>query len=140
MAFPGGQREPADADLLATAIRETHEEIGLNLAESARLIGGLDRVQAVAGGKRIGMRVTPYVFELFEEPPLNLNEEVAEVIWAPLAPLARGELSTTMPYRYEGADLELPAWQVEGRIVWGLTYRMLETLLILTIPHAEARE
>jgi 8-oxo-dGTP pyrophosphatase MutT (NUDIX family) len=134
MAFPGGQRDPGDSDLLATAIRETHEEIGLNMAESAKLLGVLDSVQAVAGGRRIGMRVMPFVFELVEEPPLRLNEEVAEVIWAPLAPLARGELSTTMPYRYQGTDLELPAWQVEGRIVWGLTYRMLETLLTLTVP------
>src|SRR5262245_4891896 len=41
IAFPGGRREPRDRDLLATAIRETHEEIGVDLASAERL-GVLD--------------------------------------------------------------------------------------------------
>jgi 8-oxo-dGTP pyrophosphatase MutT (NUDIX family) len=131
MAFPGGQREAEDRDLLATAERETREEIGLDLSAHARLIGRLDSLPATARGRRIAMSVTPFVFELVEEPPLTLNEEVAEVIWAPLAPLARGDLQTTIPYHYEGSDLQIPAWDVQGRIVWGLTYRMLDTLFAL---------
>lgn len=134
MAFPGGQREPEDPDLLTTAIRETREEIGLDLTANAALIGSLASVPAVARGRRIAMSIKPYVFELIAEPLLTLNEEVAEVIWAPLGPLARGDLKTTIPYRYEGNDVHLPAWDVEGRIVWGLTYRMLEALLALTLP------
>jgi 8-oxo-dGTP pyrophosphatase MutT (NUDIX family) len=134
MAFPGGQREPDDGDLLETAIRETWEEIGLDLQTHARLLGGLETLPAVARGKQIGMYVTPYVFELCTEPPLTFSEEVAEVIWAPLPALARGELSTTIPYHFEGRELRLPAWDVQGRIVWGMTYKMLETLLALAQP------
>ena len=140
MAFPGGQRDPEDTDLLATAVRETREEIGLDLDENARLIGRMSPNPAVAGGRRIGMTVTPFVFELHGEPPLSLNEEVAEVIWAPLAPLARGELSTTIPYHYEGSELKLPAWDVQGRIVWGLTYKMLDTLLAMTVTQPSKAE
>lgn len=131
MAFPGGQRNSEDGDLLTTAQRETLEEIGLDLSLAGRLIGRLDSIPAVARGRRINMAVTPFVFELLEESLLVLNEEVAEVIWAPLAPLARGELKTTIPYQFEGNELTLPAWDVEGRIVWGLTYRMLDALLTL---------
>ncbi|HMJ14340.1 MAG TPA: CoA pyrophosphatase, partial [Polyangiaceae bacterium] len=69
MAFPGGQREPHDQDLLDTAVRETHEEIGLDLREHAALLGRLETLPAVAGGRRIGMNVTPFVFELRSEPP-----------------------------------------------------------------------
>jgi 8-oxo-dGTP pyrophosphatase MutT (NUDIX family) len=134
MAFPGGQREPGDQDLLQTAVRETWEEIGLDLRTHASLLGGLETLPAVARGKRIAMSVTPFVFELCTEPPLTFSDEVAEVIWAPLPPLARGELSTTIPYHFEGRELRLPAWDVQGRIVWGMTYTMLETLLALAQP------
>jgi 8-oxo-dGTP pyrophosphatase MutT (NUDIX family) len=134
MAFPGGQRDPDDRDLLATAIRETREEIGLDLTTNAVLIGSLASLPAVARSRRIAMSIKPFVFELTAEPQLTLNEEVAEVIWAPLGPLARGDLKTTLPYHYEGNDISVPAWDVEGRIVWGLTYQMLETLLALTVP------
>jgi 8-oxo-dGTP pyrophosphatase MutT (NUDIX family) len=131
MAFPGGQREPEDRDLLVTAIRETKEEIGLDLGANAKLIGCLESIQAIAKGRPIAMTITPFIFELVEEPPLSPNEEVAEVIWAPLAPLAHGELKTTFPYHHESGELNMPAWDVQGRIVWGLTYRMLNALLIL---------
>jgi 8-oxo-dGTP pyrophosphatase MutT (NUDIX family) len=134
MAFPGGQREPEDQDLLETAVRETWEEIGLDLRAHASLLGGLETLPAVARGKRIAMSVTPFVFELCTEPPLTFSDEVAEVIWAPLPALARGELSTTIPYHFEGRELRLPAWDVQGRIVWGMTYNMLETLLALAQP------
>jgi 8-oxo-dGTP pyrophosphatase MutT (NUDIX family) len=134
MAFPGGRREPQDADPLETALRETREEIGLDLAQSARFLAPLESLQATTRGKPLAMHVVPFVFELLAEPALTLNEEVAEVIWAPLAALARGELATTIPYHHEGQELKLPAWDVDGRIVWGMTYQMLQTLFALTHP------
>ena len=50
MAFPGGREAPEDRDLLATAVRETHEEVGLDLQRSAHLLGRLDALPAVARG------------------------------------------------------------------------------------------
>ena len=129
MAFPGGRFDPSDADLLSTAVRETREEVGLDLAREARLLGPLDLLPAVARGRRMGLTIAPFVFELAEAPELRQNHEVEEVLWAPLTALARGESRDTVSYVHEGQKLELPAWNVDGRLVWGLTYRMLVSLI-----------
>jgi 8-oxo-dGTP pyrophosphatase MutT (NUDIX family) len=132
MAFPGGREEPSDGDLLQTALRETREEVSLDLERHATLLGRLDELPAVARGRRTGLTIAPFVFELaHREVELAFNYEVQEVVWAPLELLFRGELSTTFPYDLAGQRLELPAHDVDGRIVWGLTHRMLESLFVL---------
>lgn len=129
MAFPGGRREQDDPDLLSTALRETREEIGLDLGRDARLLGRLDDIDAVARGQRVGMAITPFVFELRGDPPLLLGaSEVADAIWTPLLPLFRGEAHAAYPYQLGEARLELPGFRVGERIVWGLTYQMLLAL------------
>jgi len=130
MAFPGGRREPADPSLYHTALRETHEEIGLDLAEHARLLGRLDDLAAVARARRVGMQISPFIFALDEPapPPFTLSDEVAEVVWAPLGAMARGERAARYPYTHEGTLYDMPAFAIGERIVWGLTFRMLEML------------
>lgn len=128
MAFPGGREDPVDPDLFDTAVRETREELALDLLSNARLIGRLDEIPAVARGRRTGLSVHPYVFELTHDVSFAPNGEVAEALWAPLLPLMRGELLTTIPYELEGRRLDLPAHNVQGRIVWGLTFKMLDSL------------
>lgn len=127
MAFPGGRHDRTDPDLLSTAKRETLEEVGLDLDRQARLIGRLDDLPAVARGRPVGLVITPFVFETADDPPLVPNYEVAEVLWAPLGPLVRGEAATTRPYELEGQRYDLPAYDVRGRVVWGLTYQMLQS-------------
>jgi len=129
MAFPGGRQQPDDRDILSTAMRETLEEVGLDLSARGTLLGRLDEIQAIARGRPAGLTVSPFVFALESPTSLVTNAEVEEVVWAPLTPIARGERSTTIPYELDGRRYDLPAWDVQGRIVWGLTYRMLETLL-----------
>jgi 8-oxo-dGTP pyrophosphatase MutT (NUDIX family) len=133
MAFPGGRFEPGhDASLLDTAVRETREEVGLDLIGRADLLGRLDEVEAVArGGRPVGLAIAPYVFHLPGGPPSLVPDptEVAETVWAPLGPLRDGAADTIYPFQHEGQVHPFPAWDVEGRIVWGLTYRMLRTLL-----------
>jgi 8-oxo-dGTP pyrophosphatase MutT (NUDIX family) len=131
MAFPGGRREPSDQSLLRTAERETFEELGFLPSEMGRVIGRLDDVDAIARGKRVGMIVRPYVYVLDREPILRPNEEVAEALWAPIGPMLTGEVDTVRPYVLDGRELALPAYDLEGRIVWGLTYHMLQGLLRL---------
>ncbi len=131
MAFPGGREDDADADLLGTAVRETREELSLDLLQHARLLGRLDEMPAIARGRRIGLSITPFVFELTTQVPFVPNEEVAEALWAPFLPLMRGELLTTIPYEIEGRHIALPAHDVQGHIVWGLTFRMLDSLFAL---------
>ncbi len=129
MAFPGGRRDPADRDLHATAVRETREEVGLDLDADGRLLGRLADMDAIARARRTGLTITPFVFALERDVPLTFADgEVAEALWAPLAPLARGEGAGTVPYQREGRTVELPCWHVQGRVVWGLTYWMLQSL------------
>jgi 8-oxo-dGTP pyrophosphatase MutT (NUDIX family) len=131
MAFPGGRKDEGDPDLLATAQRETREEIALDLARDAELLGRLDDLPAVARGRLTGMVIAPFVFELKGPASLRPNHEVAEVVWAALGPMMRGEWATTIPYELDGQTLRLPAHAVDGRIVWGLTYKMLDALFAL---------
>jgi 8-oxo-dGTP pyrophosphatase MutT (NUDIX family) len=132
MAFPGGRQDPEDGgDLLVTALRETVEEIGVDLREHGEPLGHLADIPAIAGGKRLGMVIRPYVVALRGDPPIVPNYEVAEVLWADLSPIARGEHRTVYPYVWKGTPLQLPAHRVGERIVWGLTHQMLEGLLSL---------
>lgn len=129
MAFPGGRFDPLDRDLLHTAVRETREEVGLDLEANASLLAPLDLVPAIARGRRVGMTIAPFVFALERDVSLAPNHEVVETLWAPLGRLVSGAHATTVRYRMDGEELELPAWDVDGRIVWGLTYRMLLALV-----------
>lgn len=136
MAFPGGRRDEGDTDLFYTVWRETREEVGLDVRGQARLLGELDELDAVAGGRTIGVVITPFVFELLDEPELVPNYEVAEIVWAPLTPLACGRADTTRPYEHAGRQYDLPAYDVQGRVVWGLTYRMLRSFFSLLCDRA----
>jgi 8-oxo-dGTP pyrophosphatase MutT (NUDIX family) len=129
MAFPGGRRDEVDADLYETAVRETREEVGIDLDAHGTLLGRLADLEAVARARRTGLMITPFVFALARDVPLTFDaDEVAEALWVAVAPLARGEGAGTVAYERDGVAVELPCWHVEGRVVWGLTYRMLQTL------------
>jgi 8-oxo-dGTP pyrophosphatase MutT (NUDIX family) len=127
MAFPGGHQDPGDPDSHATALRETMEEIGLDLRQHEYL-GQLDEVPATIRGLRVGISIAPHVFAMHGEPSLRPNYEVAEIIWAELGPMARGEVDETKEWKYEGALHQAPAFRVDSHVVWGLTHRMLMSL------------
>jgi 8-oxo-dGTP pyrophosphatase MutT (NUDIX family) len=127
MAFPGGHQEPGDADLRATAIRETFEEVGIDLTQHDYL-GQLDELPARAGGKFVGMVIAPHVFALRNEPVLRPNAEVAEYVWAPVGQMVRGEVDAIKELSYGGELRRLPAFRVQDHIVWGMTHNMLRSL------------
>lgn len=132
MGFPGGREDPEDESPLATAIRETFEELALDLRRAGRLLGQLTPLPAVARGRPVGMTIVPFVFELTADAELTYSDEVAEAVWVPLDPLLHGQLRTTFAVdRGGGEPVKLPAHDVEGRMVWGLTYRMLDSLFEL---------
>jgi len=114
--------------LLATAVRETSEEIGIDLIRCAELVGVLDDQDATGRSTTKALPTRPFVFELTGAPQLAPNVEVHEIVWTPVLPLIRGEQQTTMNITYKGQPYALPGWDLGGRVVWGLTYRMLSTL------------
>jgi 8-oxo-dGTP pyrophosphatase MutT (NUDIX family) len=134
MALPGGRHEDRDRDLVATAIRETREEIGIDLEQSAELLGRLD--DQIPGGSREfsqGLIVASFVWCLEEAPDLVPNGiEVDEIHWVPLSPLYTGERDMVYPFQWRDQTMQLPAYRIGDeraeRVVWGLTHRILETL------------
>ncbi len=128
VAFPGGRVEPGEG-LLEAAVRETAEEVGLDLQRGAERIGALDEIPAIGRGRAVGLSIQPWIFSLHGEPgPLRLSGEVAETRWVRLADVFDPAHRAPFPYTHEGRHLVLPSLRVEGLVVWGLTYRMLELL------------
>jgi 8-oxo-dGTP pyrophosphatase MutT (NUDIX family) len=137
-AFPGGRAEPGDADLAATAIRETLEEIGLDLTATADRMGRLDEVRAMARLRPMNLAITPFVFRLRVPAPLTISPEVTSLHWLPLAALLDPAAQSTTRYTHEQTTLEFPSLEVDGVVIWGLTYRMF-TGLVERLGAAEER-
>ncbi len=141
MAFPGGRMDPQDDSPLATAIRETREEVGLDLARRAHLVGRLDDVQGMARGRPIPLIIRPFVFMLVEPAEVQPNpDEVEAPVWIPLSWLLAGQGRCTMDYDWHGATVQLPCVRFQGYTVWGMTFRMLSNLLELLTPSRDVRE
>jgi 8-oxo-dGTP pyrophosphatase MutT (NUDIX family) len=112
-------------------MRETREEVGLDLASHGRAIARLPDVMPYSRMPH-PITVTAFVFTLDANPaPLTLNDEVAEAIWAPFDAILANEHATRFYWQRDGINLDLPALRLEdgdGPVVWGLTYRMIELL------------
>lgn len=123
MALPGGRRAPHDPDLVAAAIRETREEVGIALPRQS-LVTALDDL-----GPQTPVlppvAVRPFVFRIPARPELSLNAEVAAAAWVPLETLRHPATYGTVTVHVRGAALEVPAYRYEEAVVWGLTERIL---------------
>jgi 8-oxo-dGTP pyrophosphatase MutT (NUDIX family) len=129
MGLPGGHRREDDVDDLRTALRETHEEIGLKLDDVGECLGALDDMRASARGHTLDLIITPFAYQVGASPSLTLGDEVAEVMWVSLTDIANGNHFICHRVDFGGRVAVLPGWQVEDRVVWGLTYRMVADLL-----------
>ena len=132
MAMPGGRKDPGDPTPRHAAEREALEEVGIDLCRHGRFLGRLDDVVAVARGLRIGLTIAPFVYVLEQsvEPVLKVDE-VQEALWVPLRDLHGPTHRGTRSYEIAGTTVLLPCWRWNDRIIWGLTYNMLESLLRL---------
>jgi 8-oxo-dGTP pyrophosphatase MutT (NUDIX family) len=129
VSLPGGRAEEEDEDDVATARRETREEVGLDLA-AARVLGVLPEQRAKAHGRLRAMTIVPVVFHIAgPAPTLVLSVEAVRAFWLPLGPVARGELDAIYPWRLGPFTLKMACWRHDGEIVWGLTHRILSILL-----------
>jgi len=129
MALPGGRRSGEDPDLVGTAIRETAEEVGLPL-DPGDLAGILDDV-VPRTPVLPPIAVRPYVFILPARPSLLPNPEVAATRWVALDHLLHAETYHTVELEIRGEPRRFPAYRVEEGIVWGMTERIVSSLLQL---------
>src|SRR6059036_2791825 len=129
VALPGGRRDPADADLLVTAIRETREETGVDLSAAERL-GVLDDLYPRTSTLP-PVVVRPFVFALASRPTLVPGVEAARVFWLPLDRLSQRGVwrDFTLPVR--GVERTFPAYVVDEIVIWGMTERILTPFLKL---------
>ncbi len=132
MALPGGHEHQTDRDLLQTAKRETLEEVGLDL-EGAELLGRLDDMSPLRSS---AMTVRPFVFWVAEPPALATSLEVVETLWVPLVDLASDKLRATRQVEVAATRVDVPAFVIGERVVWGMTFHLLERFLaqILRAP------
>ena len=126
MAFPGGRHDATDASLERTAIRETLEEVGIDLVRDGRYVARLDEVQAQARGKDLDMVISPFVFFLDRmQAPTPDASEVADALWVPLRVFGDERYKGTTHFSRDGFGMDFPAFLYQGKTVWGLTYRIL---------------
>lgn len=124
IAFPGGGRELGE-DPWAAALRETHEEIGVEPRAVLRL-GELDEADTPSGFRIIPcVGAVPHPLETRPNP-----EEIAEVFAVPLSAFANPRLVEERRVLLDGRARVLRIYHVGGRQVWGLTARILQNLLV----------
>lgn len=129
MALPGGRVDPGDGTPFDAAVRETREELALDLGESGRPIGRLSEVRTHLPLGRPPHSVVPFCFVLRGDPPLVPNYEVAEALWIPLAFLADPANRRPLTWVRRGVPVPMPSIDRDGHAVWGLTLRIVEELL-----------
>jgi 8-oxo-dGTP pyrophosphatase MutT (NUDIX family) len=122
ISFPGGRREPQDADLAETAMREAEEEIGLP-SEAVRLLGALQPTPTIA----TGYAVYPFVGLIEAGHAWTPSpREVAQVIELPLRALAGGYGRRRLVRR--GLPIRTDTYLVGDHLIWGATARILADL------------
>lgn len=125
ISFPGGRRDPDDADLVATALRETEEELGIG-HQHIEVLGKIDDVPTP-----VGFVITPVVGWLIDPPePVIDKREVGEYF-----EVSVDELSNPVNFKdrgereIAGVGYPVPEFHVAGRLIWGATARITQRLL-----------
>ncbi|MGI8921611.1 MAG: NUDIX hydrolase [Solirubrobacteraceae bacterium] len=123
ISFPGGRRDDADSDLISTALREAHEEIGLDPA-GVHVVGALTPTPTFVTGYAV------YPFVGLIEPGQRWSpsaREVAEVLELPLRAVAASHARRRLIRR--GVPIRTDVYEVGGALIWGATARIVAELL-----------
>lgn len=129
IAFPGGRPEARDADLLAVALREAWEEVGIDVRRGGRVLGRLPTVEPLST-RLPPIDVTPFValapegVDVLPDP-----NEVQEAFWVPLSSLRRSGLSEVVGHIIKGEWREWRAYPSPAGPIWGITERILTGFL-----------
>ena len=125
ISFPGGGSDPGDLDLTFTALRETHEEIGVH-PDHVHVLGELDQIKTISN-----FIVTPYVGWLASYPYewAFSHDEVSYLLEVPIDHLL--DEANYVPDRrlINGREVVMPSWRFEEDLIWGATARMLQNFL-----------
>lgn len=129
IGLPGGNRSRSDATLEETALRETAEELGLDLRAYGARLGVLDELRP-----RIAVLppiiVRPFVWSLAAAPdaPLVMSDEVAEYRWIPLGELFAPATRVQVTVESRNVRMSVEALQAGEFTIWGMTERILASL------------
>lgn len=130
VAFPGGKRESLDPSVFATALRESHEEIGLD-PHRVELLGGLDTFTS-----RVGLRVQPFVGVVASEVALTANpDEIESIFRVPVEFFLTEKPSYTHKFRFMGQEVVVPSFNYDDYVIWGLTAFMIVDLMKRAYDH-----
>ena len=121
ISFPGGKLDTNDSNLLDTALRETSEEIGLNVSKN-EIIGQLNPVKTLT----TGFLILPFVCMLEQIPPLVTNSEVEKILHIPLSPFLQTVAKDCDPSH--NLMNEMYTFEYQNQIVWGASARILKQI------------
>lgn len=130
MAFPGGKTDPCDRSSMQTTLRETHEEVGISLNPELN-IGCLDDLVAPPNSPAHGLVVSCHAFELEKNVRIQPNSEVHDTIWIPIDWMLdpKNFIAAFRPRDYEGVFPGLRVAPDDNRVIWGLTFRFVQSFL-----------
>lgn len=129
VSFPGGQMDPGDGSLLATALRETEEEIGLPRSH-IEIIGELDPLSTLV----CRAEIRPFVGRVRQLPELVIQaDEVDSVLLVPLVELLDPAIFREEIWTRDGEEIPITFFELEGNTLWGLTARILRNLFELLL-------
>lgn len=127
VALPGGRSHPDDATLQDTAVRETREETGIDLAADGLVLGILDEIRPRTPVLP-PIIVTPFVAVVPAGVPLQISDELADAFWTPWSTFADPARIDESTVQVRGAPWKVSSYLVGERVVWGMTERMLRQL------------
>src|SRR5262245_56812506 len=130
LALPGGRAQIEDRDLIATAARETYEEVGIDLLDGGEFIGELE-IMIPTNVRLPRIEIAPFVAVAPPEFTITLNGEVARAFWISIADLIREGRSSFFSMPVDGVINTWPAYPSEGGPIWGITERILTNFLSL---------
>lgn len=125
--FPGGKRDDGDKDLLATALRESFEEIGLN-PQDAEVVGEFDDERTLTSNFVIVPFVAfiPYPYEFHINP-----HEVEEIVGVPFSALQDDNNLQVKLVARGGETFHDCSYDYQGNVIWGATARIVNNLISL---------
>lgn len=124
IALPGGRFDPDDASLESTAVRETFEEVAIDLRRDGELLGALSELRPRTPVLP-PVIVRPYVALLKSEVMLNPSDEIAELFWAPLDAILDARHTRNTEIHIRGMVINRDAIHYRGHVIWGMTEQIL---------------